>query len=155
MKEGLDWSLALTYILHAPKDVLVVAEDIPIPDAVWSKLTPHITFLHIVTAPLRVVVPYDTIFFAPIDDITNTYTDTVLKALQSSFKKTFQQKEFRDILQELRVAKAGLAWTSVGEVPGIGARGALYWYDPEGSEEEVFTRKELSDLFQMLSHQFT
>jgi len=155
MKEGLDWSLALTYILHAPKDVLVVAEDIPIPDAVWSKLTPHITFLHIVTAPLRVVVPYDTIFFAPIDDITNTYTDTVLKALQSSFKKTFQQKEFRDILQELRVAKAGLAWTAVEEGSSGGIRGALYWYDPEVAEEDPLSRKELSDLFQMLSHQFT
>jgi len=155
MKEGIDWSLALTYILHAPKDVLVVAEDIPIPDAFWSKLTAHITFLHIVTTPLRIVVPYDTIFFAPIDDITSTYTDTVLKALQSSFKKTFQQKEFRDILQELRVAKAGLAWTAVGEVPSIGVRGALYWYDPETVEEDSLSRKELSDLFQMLSHQFT
>jgi hypothetical protein len=155
MREGADWSLALTYILHAPKDVLVVAEDIPIPDAVWAKLTKSITFVHIVTTPLRSIQPYDTIFFAPIDDITNTYTDTVLKALQSSFKKTFQQKELRDILQELRIAKAGLAWTSVGEGSNVGTRGALYWYDPEVAEEEALTRKELSDLFQMLSHQFT
>jgi hypothetical protein len=149
IKEGIDWSLALTYILHAPKDVLVVAEDIPIPDAVWAKLGPTITFLHTVITPLRSVQHYTAIFFAPIDDITSTYTDTVWKALTVCFKKTMSQKELRDILQELRIAKAGLAWTSVGE------QGSLYWYDPEVLTEDPLSRKQLADLFQLLATQFT
>jgi len=153
MREGADWSLALTYILHAPKDVLVIAEDIPIPDAVWLKLTKNITFVHMVATPLRNVQPYDAIFFAPIDDITNTYTDTVLKAIVAVYKKTYTQKELREILQELRVAKAGLAWTKVGET---GLEGALYWYDPDTTiGEESLTRKQMSELFQWLSQQFT
>jgi hypothetical protein len=152
IKEGADWSLALTYILHAPKDVLVIAEDIAIPDAVWPKLTKSITFVHMVTTPLRLVQPYDAIFFAPIDDITNTYTDTVLKAITSVYKKTYTQKDLREILQELRVAKAGLAWTKVEET---GSEGALYWYDPDTTVgEEPLSRKQMSELFQWLSHQF-
>jgi hypothetical protein len=152
IREGADWSLALTYILHAPKDVLVIAEDIAIPDAVWPKLTKSITFVHMVVTPLRMVQPYDAIFFAPIDDITNPYTDTVLKAITSCYKKTYTQKDLREILQELRVAKAGLAWTKVEET---GTEGALYWYDPDTTVGEEMSRKQMSDLFQWLSQQFT
>jgi len=151
MREGADWSLALTYILHAPKDVLVVAEDIPVPDAVWAKLTKSITFVHLVTAPLRSIQPYDTIFFAPIDDITTTYTDTVLKAVIGVYKKTYTMKDLREILQELRIAKAGLAWTKVEEGPD----GALYWYDPDTTVGEEMSKKQLSELFQWLSTQFS
>jgi hypothetical protein len=157
MREGADWSLALTYILHAPKDVLVIAEDIPIPDAVWPRLTKTITFVHMVATPLRNVQPYDTIFFAPIDDITNTYTDTVLKAIIAVYKKTYTQKDLREILQELRVAKAGLAWTKVDEVSDTskGLTGSLYWYDPDSTVGEELSKKQLSELFQWLSLQFT
>jgi hypothetical protein len=153
IREGADWSLALTYILHAPKDVLVVAEDIAVPDAVWAKLTKSITFVHIVTAPLRALSPYDAIFFAPIDDINSNYVDTILKALTLVYKKTFTQKDLRDILQELRVAKAGLAWTKVEEE---GPHGALYWYDPDATVgEEPLSKKQIGELFQWLSLQFT
>jgi hypothetical protein len=151
MREGADWSLALTYILHAPKDVLVIAEDIAVPDAVWSKLTKSITFVHIVTAPLRAVQAYDTIFFAPVDDLTNSYIDLILKTLVSVYKKTYTQKDLKEILQELRVAKAGLSWTKVGE----DGEGSLYWYDPEVVTGESLTKKQLSELFQNLSVQFT
>ena len=151
IREGADWSLALTYILHAPKDVLVVAEDIAVPDAVWLKLTKSITFLHIVTAPLRNIQAYDAIFFAPIDDTNSAYVDTILKALVSVYKKTYTQKDLREILQELRVAKAGLAWTKVEEEVG----GAVYWYDPDSSVgEEALNKKQLFDLFQWLTTQF-
>jgi hypothetical protein len=153
IREGVDWSLALTYILHAPKDVLVVAEDIQIPDAVWPKLTKSITFVHIVTTPLRAVQPYDAIFFAPIDDIHSNYSDILYKALTTVYNKTMSQKDLKDILQELRVAKAGLAWTKVGEEK---PQGALYWYDPDATVgEEPLSKKQLYDIFQWLSTQFT
>jgi hypothetical protein len=105
-----------------------------------------------VTTPLRLVQPYDTIFFAPIDDITNPYTDTVLKAIIAVHKKTYTQKDLREILQELRVAKAGLAWTKIEET---GSEGALYWYDPDITVGEEMSKKQMSELFQWLSMQFT
>jgi hypothetical protein len=153
IREGVDWSLALTYILHAPKDVLVVAEDIAVPDAVWPKLTKNITFVHIVTAPLRAVQPYDVIFFAPIDDIHSNYVDIMLKGLMVVYNKTFTQKDLKDILQELRVAKAGLAWSKVQEER---PQGCLYWYDPDATVgEEPLSKKQIAELFQWLSVQFT
>jgi hypothetical protein len=106
--------------------------------------------VHIVTAPLRAVQAYDTIFFAPVDDLGNSYVDLILKTLVSVYKKTYTQKDLKEILQELRVAKAGLSWTKVGETEG-----SLYWYDPEIVTGESLTKKQLSELFQFLSVQFT
>jgi hypothetical protein len=70
--------------------------------------------------------------------------------LVSVYKKTYTQKDLKEILQELRVAKAGLAWTKVEET----VEGALYWYDPEVVTGESLTKKQLSELFQFLSVQF-
>jgi len=95
------------------------------------------------------VQAYDTIFFAPVDDLTNSYVDLILKTLVSVYKKTYTQKDLKEILQELRIAKAGLSWTKVGE------EGALYWYDPEVVTGESLSKKQLSELFQFLSVQFT
>jgi|APCry1669189534_1035231.scaffolds.fasta_scaffold08410_2 hypothetical protein len=142
-----DWSLALTYILHAPKDVLVVAEDIPIPDAVWSKLNKSITFLSIVKTPLKNVFPYDAVFFAPIEDFGTVYaSDTVYKAVLALTRKPYGPKEYKDILQELRVANAGLAWTRGSE--------SLFWYDPVSENSEQLSKKQLAELFSWLSSQF-
>jgi hypothetical protein len=145
VRDTTDWSLALTYILHAPKDVLVVVQDIPIPDAVWAKLNGTITLVHLVTAPLRTVSPYDAIFFAPV-----TEGDHVLRILQQVYKKTLQAKDLKDIFQELRVAGAGLAWTRTNP--------SLCWYDPVSETDalgsEPLSKKQLSELFLTLSHQF-
>ena len=143
-----DWSLALTYILHAPKDVLVVAEDIPIPDAVWSRLAKTITFLSVVKTPLKNVMPYDAVFFAPIEDFGTFYaSDTVYKAVLALTRKPYGPKEYRDILQELRVANAGLAWLKGSE--------SLVWYDPVAETSEQLSKKQLAELFRWLSSQFT
>jgi hypothetical protein len=142
-----DWSLALTYILHAPKDVLVVAEDIPIPDAVWSRLAKTITFLSVVKTPLKNVMPYDAVFFAAIEDFGTAYaSDTVYKAVLALTRKPYGPKEYRDILQELRVANAGLAWIRGSE--------SLFWYDPVSETSEQLSKKQLAELFRWLSSQF-
>lgn len=146
IRDTSDWSLALTYILHAPKDVLVIAMDLPIPDAVWPKLPKTVTLVHMVTAPLRSVTPYDVLFFAPVVD---TAGDHILKVLQPIHKRPLQLK---DIFQELRVAGAGLAWTRE-------EGGSLYWYDPVSEKEalgsEPLSNRQLSELFLTLSHQFS
>ena len=143
----IDWSLALTYILHAPKDVLVVTEDIPIPDAVWSKLSKTITFLSVVKTPLKNVMPYDAVFFAAMEDFGTAYaSDTVYKAVLTLTRKPYGPKEYRDILQELRVANAGLAWLKGSE--------SLFWYDPVSENSEQLSRKQLAELFRWLSSQF-
>jgi len=152
IKEVQDWSLALTYILHAPKDVLVMMEELPVPDGVWLKLPKSVTVLHQVSAPLRRLDPYDTVFFAPIEDLTSSYADLVYKQLLVLYKKTYQPKEFKEILQELRVAKAGLAWTRQSEAA---ATGALYWYDPVSESSGQLSKQQLADLFSYLSTQFS
>lgn len=137
--EVTDWSLALTYILHAPKDVLVIAEDLPIPDAVWPKLPKTVTFISVVTTPLKNLMPYEAVFFAPTEDLGTFYaTDTIYKAVLALTKKPYGFKEYKEILQELRVANAGLAFIKGSET--------LFWYDPIAAPANTVSKKDLSDV---------
>jgi hypothetical protein len=155
IREGMDWSLALTYILHAPKDVLVVVEDLPIPDAFWPKLHKSITVVHIVSAPLKNLKPYSTVLFAPIEELTTGYADTVFKALIALYKKTYSQQTFKELIQELKVAGASVAWTKIGEATTLDSSGSLYWYEPtETQGTDTLTKPQLADLFGWLSSQF-
>jgi hypothetical protein len=147
MGDTADWSLALTYMLHAPKDVLVVAEDIFIPDAVWARLTKNITFIHVTATPLKLVHPYEAIFFAKVEDLAHPYVDTVYKAVLGASKKAYTQAAFKEVLQELRIASAGLVW--------LKETNSLSWYDPVGLELEPLSKKQLSELFLWLSTYFT
>lgn len=146
LSDTADWSLALTYILNAPKDVLVVAEDVYIPDAVWPKLNKSVTFVYVTSAPLKQVQVFDAIFFAKVEDLTHPYVDTAYKAVLAASKKVYAQTAFKDVLLELRVANAGLAW--------LKETNSLSWYDPvtlEGSEP--LSKKQLSELLVWLSTQ--
>ena len=126
-------------------------EELPVPDGVWLKLPKSVTVLHQVSAPLRRLDPYDTVFFAPIEDVTSSYADLVYKQLLVLYKKTYTPKEFKEILQELRIAKAGLAWTRQSEAS---TGGSLYWYDPVSESSEQLSKQQLADLFSYLSTQF-
>jgi hypothetical protein len=108
VKDSQDWTLILTYITYAPKPLLVVAEDVPIPDALWQKINRTTTFVNITSSNVLNIRPYDTIFFAPIEELTNSYTDYVYKLLQSVYKHSYTTKEHKEVLQELRVALAGI-----------------------------------------------
>ena len=78
-----DWQLIITYITYAPKPLLIVAEDIEIPEVIWKRINNTITFIHIVSSFIRNVQVYDAIFFAPIEDQTLQYTEYVYKILQN------------------------------------------------------------------------
>lgn len=127
MKDTADWTLLLTYLTYAPKPLLVVSEDMVIPDGMWPKVTRQITWINVTSNTVLSIRPYDAIFFAPMEDISNTYADSMYKILQSVYRASYSQKEHREILQELRVAQAGLIWTRIDEES---QGGSVCWYDP-------------------------
>jgi hypothetical protein len=151
--ESMDWSLALTYILHSPKPSLVIADNIQIPDAFWGKLTKGITTIHITSTPIKNMIHYDAVFFAPIQDIQSPYSEWVFNQIQMLFRTSYTQKEYREILQELRVAGAGLAWTKMHE---NAVSGAIYWYDAVSNQgTDTLSKRQISDILQWLSNQIT
>lgn len=152
VKDTHDWTLILTYITYAPKPLLVVAEDVPIPDGLWQKLNKTTTFVNITSSYVLNIRPYDAIFFAPIEELATSYTEYVLKLLQSVYKASYSPKEHKEVLQELRVASAGVCWTKYEE---DGPGGAIYWYDPVGNNQgDSLSNKQMSELFNWLSQQF-
>ena len=142
-----DWTLFLTYSTYAPKPILVVSEDIVIPSGLWSKLSRRTTFVNFTRAPVMNASPYDAIFFATED--STTYTEYVCKLLQSIYRANYGPKEHKEILQELRVAKAGLAWTKVDD---DAPTGSLCWYDPVPTQTgEKMTPAHMAELLTVLA----
>ena len=127
IKDTADWTLLLTYITYAPKPLLVVSEDMAIPDGLWPKITRQTTFVNITSSLVISVRAYDAVFFAPMEDVSNSYADYVYKMLQSLYRASYSTKEHKEILQELRVAQAGLVWSKVDEES---QGGSVFWYDP-------------------------
>jgi len=152
MKDAADWTLALTYMTYAPKPLLIVTEDIPIPDGLWQKLTRQMTFVNFTSTQVIHIRPYDAIFFAPVEDVSATQIDYGHKILQSIYRSNYSAKEHKEIVQELRVAGAGLVWTKVEEES---QGGNVFWYDPvTSSASDKLTNAQLVDLFGLLSSQF-
>jgi hypothetical protein len=150
VKDAQDWSMILTYLTYAPKPLLVVSEDITLPDGLWQKLPQHTTFVNITSASVIQLRPYDAIFFAPMEELATPYADYIYKALQSVYKANYTQKEHKEILQELRIAGAGIAWCKEDQKGS-----AVYWYDPVAVRQgDKLTSAQLSDLFQFLAEQF-
>lgn len=144
VKDSSDWTMLLTYLVNCPKPSLLVIEDIVIPDGLWSKLTKQTTVVNFASQPVFSLRPYDAIFFAPIEDLhasQSQYTDNMCKILQSVYKANYSPKDHKEILQELRVANAGLVWTREG----------VCWYDPVESNGEKLSGKQLAELFGFLS----
>ena len=143
---GGDWSLALTYITHAPKPCLVVVDDVPIPSALWGRLPPSVTLVHRVTTPLASTTPYSTLFFVPIQDSTSAYAEQVLWTLQQRYKPGYSAKEFKEVVNELRVAGLGLVFSG----------GQLDWYEPvpESLDAGTWSKRQLAELFERLARQF-
>lgn len=152
VKDTQDWTLILTYITYAPKPLLVVVEDISIPDGLWQKLNRSITLVHMMSSLGANIRAYDAIFFAPMEELTTTYSEYVFKVLQSVYRASYTLKEHKEVIQELRIAKAGIAWTRFEEDT---QGGNIYWYDPvESNQGDNLTNKQMSELFGWLSEQF-
>ena len=151
MKESVDWTLLLTYITYAPKPLLVVSEDIVIPDGLWPKITRQTTFVNITSVMVLHVRSYDAIFFTPMEDVSNSYADYVFKLLQSLYRASYSTKEHREILQELRVAQAGLVWSKVDEES---QGGSVCWYDPVSIQAaDRLTPNEMAEVLTVIAGQ--
>ena len=148
VKDAADWTLILTYTTYAPKPLLIVSEDIVLPQGLWQKLERTTTFINITSTSVINLRPYDAIFFAPIEELSVPYAEYVYKALQSVYKAAYSQKEHKEVLQELRIAGAGIAWCKEGQ------GSSMCWYDPVVHQGERLSDKQLSDLFGWLADQF-
>ena len=141
-RDSNDWTMIVTYLTYVVKPCLVVC-DIPVPDALWKKIGKDVTFIHLLN-PIQQnsVRAYDCIFFAEDADSH--------KVLQMVYKPSYTVGENKEIVQELRVAGAGLVWTRIGE----GGGGAIYWYDPVPGQPNLLSRGQMSDLFGWLACQY-
>jgi len=97
IKDTVDWTLLLTYITYAPKPILVISEDIVIPDGLWPKLTRQTTFVNITSSLLSHARPYDAVFFASMEEVSNSYAEYMYKMLQMIYRPSYSQKEHREI----------------------------------------------------------
>ena len=127
MKDTTDWTLLLTYLTYAPKPLLVISEDIVIPDGLWPKVSRQTTFVNFTSSQVIPIRPYDAVFFASMEEVSNSYADHMYKMLQILYRASYSGKEHREILQELRVARAGLVWSRIDEES---QGGSVFWYDP-------------------------
>jgi len=152
-KDTADWQLILTYLTYAPKPTLVVAEEVTIHDGIWGKLQRTVTVVHLTTRTQHLSVRvYDAIFFAPIEEIHTSFSEYTYKLLQSIYRSSYTYTEHKEILNELRTAGAGIAWSKMNEQA---QGGAIYWYDTvEHTVEDRLTPKQLSEVFAWLSEQF-
>lgn len=152
VKDTADWTMALTYMTYAPKPLLIVVEELSIPDGLWQKLTRQMTLVHFAMTPILHIRPYDAIFFAPLEEVNSSQVDYGYKILQSIYRSNYTAKEHKEILQELRIAGAGLVWTKVEEET---QGGNVFWYDPVSlSANDKLTNAQLVDLFGLLASQF-
>jgi hypothetical protein len=150
-KDSNDWTMIVTYLTYVVKPVIVIC-DVSVPDQLWQKINRTITFVHIIQTRILNLRPYDAIFFEPIQELHSNYTDYIYKILQSIYRNSYTQTEHKEVIQELRVAKAGIAWTKLEEDT---QSGNIYWYDPIlQSQSEKISTQQLSELFTLLSQQF-
>jgi hypothetical protein len=121
IRDSLDLRLALTYIANAAKPVRIVwIGDEPTP-AVMSKLhVPESTFLGF--GNNKPQQHWDAIFFSGLLD-KSRIEDALMTRMGSAKLSHFN---LSSVIPELRAAKAGLVWSSVGESE---RSGHLYWYD--------------------------
>ena len=151
VKDTQDWTLVLTYLTYAPKPLLMVCEELTIPEGLWQKLNRATTVVHITSSHVLRLHPYDAIFFAPIEELSTAYADYAYKLLQAIHRPNYSQKEHKEILQELRIASAGLAWFKEEEG---NKGGALYWYDPISQNSgDPLSNQQMADLLVIVSEQ--
>lgn len=121
IKDAFDLRLAITYITNAAKPLRIVwIGDEPTP-TLMSKLHVHdATFIGF--GNNKPQQQWDCIFFSGLLDKVKI-EDALIARMGSAKLSHFN---LQSVLPELRAAKAGLVWSSMGESE---RSGNLYWYD--------------------------
>lgn len=121
MKDALDLRLALTYVTNATKPLRIVwIGEEPTPALLAKIHTPDSTFVGYGNSKPQ--HPWDAIFFSGNLD-KGKIEDALMTRMGSAKLSHFN---LQSVLPELRAAKAGLVWNSMGESE---RSGHLYWYD--------------------------
>ena len=121
VRDALDLRLALTYIANATKPVRIVwLGDEPTPPIMSKLHVPESTFLGYGNSKPQ--QSWDCIFFSGNLD-KSKIEDALMTRMGSAKLSHFN---LISVLPELRAAKAGLVWSSMGESE---RSGHLYWYD--------------------------
>jgi hypothetical protein len=145
VRDPLDLRLALTYIANATKPLRIVwLGDEPTP-VVMSKLhVPDSTFLGFGNNKPQQI--WDAIFFT--GGLEKTKIEDVLMTRMGSAK--LSHFNLPSVLPELRAARAGLVWSSLGESE---RSGHLYWYDIAEGEgpSEPFDMTEAANFLRELA----
>jgi hypothetical protein len=134
-----EWTLILTYCSYAPRPLLVHIDDTAHPpDAFFQRLPQGTTITEVrrlETVPDAPAGPIraDAIFYPPVQDLTTADAAAIIRSLnvQVGSRDAEGKKAY---LRELRVARAGLAWTRIHETT---SHGATYWYDPADGPTHV------------------
>ena len=145
VRDALELRLALTYITNATKPLRVVWLGDEPTSAILSKL--HVgesTFIGFGTSRPQQV--WDCIFFSGGLD-KGRIEDALMTRMGSAKLSHFN---LSSVLPELRAAKAGLVWSSLGESE---RSGHLYWYDIAEGEppNEPFDMIEASNFLRELA----
>lgn len=121
VRDGVDLRLAITYIANGVKPMRVVwCGDEPSQAILKTMLVPEVTFLgYGSTLPKG---DWSAIFFSGEME-ANRIEEALISRMGSA---KLAHLNLKSVVSELRAAKAGLVWSSIGEPE---RSGAVYWYD--------------------------
>ena len=145
VKDGVDLRLAITYITNGVKPIRVVwCGDEPSQAILKAMLVAEVTFIgHGSTHPKG---DWSSIFFSA--EMAAARIEEVLVSRMGSAR--LSPLNLKSVVPELRAAKAGLVWSSIGEPERAGA---VYWYDVTEGEppQEPFNATEAAEFLREIA----
>jgi hypothetical protein len=145
IRDGIDLRLAITYVTNGVKPIRVVwCGDEPSQAILKAMVVPEVTFIGHGSSHLK--GDWNAIFFS--GEMEASRIEEALISRMGSAK--LSQLNLKSVVPELRAAKAGLVWTSIGEPD---RSGAIYWYDITEGEppRETFNATEAAEFLREIA----
>lgn len=122
-KDGLDFSLILSYILHLQGNIYVQSE-IELPEqfilGLYKGGGKNITLVTLLHQYPRSIKYYTNIFFQHIPDYMSSDVSVLINFLKKEHLVSTSDDEIRAYIKELRVTSGGLVWNKMS---------GILWYD--------------------------
>lgn len=145
IKDGVDLRLAITYVANGVKPMRVVwLGDEPSAAILKAMVVPEVSFLG--RGSTHPKGDWNAIFFS--GEMEAPRIEEALISRMGSAK--LSHLNLKSVIPELRAAKAGLVWSSIGEPD---KSGAIYWYDISEGEppSEVFNATEAAEFLREIA----
>lgn len=154
-KDGLDFSLILSYILHLQGNIYIQSE-IELPEqfilGLYKTAGKNITLVTLLHQNPRSIKYYTNIFFEHIQDYMSPDTSLLIAFLKTHHLVSTSDDEIRAYIKELRITSGGLVWNKMN---------GIYWYDPvdcnppavSSSTAKAAIQKQVINGLQMLTSQ--